>query len=107
MPRPKKNINENTDNNQIDEIINKMKSMYPEQKELIDKIVVDANKIKKNSPASATIIADKIGDYYYDDHGGIWNNNFEWIGSHNNTSHFFNDIKKIKEKISNKKINFI
>jgi hypothetical protein len=103
MPRPKKNISEN--NNQMDELINKMKSMYPEQKELIDKIVIDAHKTKKNNKVSATIIADKIDDYYYDDYGGIWNNNFEWIGSYNNKSHFFNNIKKIKEKISNKQIN--
>jgi hypothetical protein len=102
MPRPKKNISENTDNKQLDELINKMKTMYPEQKELIDKIVVDSSKTQKNTFKSATIITDKIGEYYYDDYGGIWNSNFEWIGSHHNKSYFFNDIKKIKEKICKK-----
>ncbi len=104
MPRPKKNTNDNSNESKIDELINKMKSIYPEQKELIDKIIVDVNKSKKNNNVSATIIADKIGEYYYDDFGGIWNSNFEWIGSYNNKNYFFNNIKKIKEKILNKKI---
>lgn len=60
-------------------------------------------KPKKNTIITATIIADKIGDYYYDDYGGIWNNKFEWIGSHdNNKSYFFNNIKEIKNKITRK-----
>ena len=60
---------------------------------------------KKNTNIMATIIADKMGDYYYDDCGGIWNNNFEWIGSYNlnnsvNKNYFFDNIKKIKNKIT-------
>ena len=60
-------------------------------------------KPKKNIIMLATIIADKIGDYYYDDYGGIWNDKFEWIGSYNenlNKKYFFDNIKKIKNKIT-------
>lgn len=66
-------------------------------------------KPKKNIIIMATIIADKYGDYYYDDHGGIWNDKFEWIGSYNlnnnvnlNKNYFFDNIKKIKNKITHK-----
>ena len=66
-------------------------------------------KPKKNTIMLATIIADKIGDYYYDDYGGVWNNKFEWIGSYNlnnnvnlNKNYFFDNIKKIKNKITHK-----
>lgn len=66
-------------------------------------------KPKKNTSVLATIIADKIGDYYYDDYGGIWNDKFEWIGSYNlnnnvnlNKNYFFDNIKKIKNKITHK-----
>ena len=62
-------------------------------------------KPKKNTIMLATIIADKIGDYYYDDYGGIWNDKFEWIGSYNenlNKNYFFDNIKKIKNKITHK-----
>ncbi len=66
-------------------------------------------KPKKNTIVLATIIADKIGDYYYDDYGGIWNDKFEWIGSYNlnnnenlNKNYFFDNIKKIKNKITRK-----
>lgn len=75
-------------------------------------------KPKKNTIVSATIITDKIGDYYYDDYGGIWNNKFEWIGSYNlnnnennneninvNKNYFFDNIKKIKNKITLKILN--
>ena len=64
---------------------------------------------QKNTSVLATIIADKIGDYYYDDYGGIWNDKFEWIGSYNlnnnvnlNKNYFFDNIKKIKNKITHK-----
>jgi hypothetical protein len=64
-------------------------------------------KPKKNTIVLATIIADKNGDYYYDDNGGIWNDKFEWIGSYNNNenlnkNYFFDNIKKIKNKITRK-----
>ena len=69
-------------------------------------------KPKKNTILLATIIADKIGDYYYDDYGGVWNNKFEWIGSYNlnnnvnlNKNYFFDNIKKIKNKITDKILN--
>lgn len=69
-------------------------------------------KPKKNTSVLATIIADKIGDYYYDDYGGVWNNKFEWIGSYNlnnnvnlNKNYFFDNIKKIKNKITDKILN--
>ena len=65
-------------------------------------------KPKKNTIMLATIIADKIGDYYYDDYGGIWNDKFEWIGSYNenlNKNYFFDNIKKIKNKITDKILN--
>lgn len=56
---------------------------------------------KKQYYTGAIIVTDKIGEYYYDDFGGIWDSNFMWIGSYNNKNYFFNDIKKIKQKISN------
>jgi hypothetical protein len=62
-------------------------------------------KPKKNTIMVSTIIADKIGDYYYDDYGGIWNDKFAWIGSYNenlNKNYFFDNIKKIKNKITHK-----
>jgi len=69
-------------------------------------------KPKKNTIVLATIITNKIGDYYYDDYGGIWNNKFEWIGSYNlnnneniNKNYFFDNIKKIKNKITDKILN--
>ncbi len=103
MPRPKKiKIDISDKSEKVDELINKMKSIYPNQAELIDKIIDNANNEIKHNNISAIIVTDKIGDNYYDDYGGIWNKNFEWIGSFDNNEHFFKDIKKIKEKISSK-----
>lgn len=95
MPRPKKNNN--------NELIDKIKSIYPKERESIDNII-DINKIKNNTKITPTIITDKIGEYYYDSYGGIWNNNVELIGSYDDKNYFYNDIKKIRDKILNKKI---
>ena len=103
MPRPKKikiDISENSE--KVDDLINKIKSIYPNQAQLIDKIVDNANNDTKQKKILPIIVADKVGEYYYDDYGGVWNNNFEWIGSYNNKSYFFRDLKKIKEKILSK-----
>ena len=52
MPRPKKT--------QIDEIINKMKDIYPEQTQLIDTIVNNVNPdISKKKVYNNYLVADK------------------------------------------------
>ena len=101
MPRPKKiKINVSENDEKVEELITKMKEIYPNQAQLIDQIIDTANKTKTKSNTSAIIIADKKGEYYYDDNGCIWNNNFEWVGSYeNNKDFYFKDIKKTIKKI--------
>jgi hypothetical protein len=107
MPRPKKiKIDVSENNEKVEELIDKIKSIYPKQAELIDQIIDNVNKDSKQKNILPIIVTDKIGNYYYDDYGGIWNNNFEWIGSYNDKNYFFSDIKKIKNKIDNKIVKF-
>jgi len=107
MPRPKKIKNEliegtdNTNNNTIDDIINKMKNIYPEQTELIDQIVVN---VKKNNKISGYIVVDKKDNYYMDDFNGVWNEKLELIGAYDNDKiYLYDNIKKIANKILHKK----
>jgi hypothetical protein len=96
MGRPRK-IKE-SDNN-IDDLINKMKDSHPEHSELVDKIVDTVNK-----KVDSDIITSKVGDYYIDDNNNIWNSELNLIGIQDiNKMHFYVDIKKITNKILNSK----
>ncbi len=99
MPRPKKT--------QIDEIINKMKDIYPEQTQLIDTIVNNVNPdISKKKVYNNYLVADKDSksNYYLDDFNGVWNDKLEIIGAHENGKvYLYNDIKNTINKILNKK----
>lgn len=102
MPRPKKN-----QNNQIDEIVNKMKDIYPEQTQIIDTIVNNVNPdSNKKKIYNNYLVADKDikNNYYLDDFNGVWNDKLEIIGAHENGKvYLYNDITKTINKILNKK----
>ncbi len=99
MPRPKKN--------QIDEIINKMKDIYPEQTQLINTIVNNVNpEVTKKKTYNNYFVVDKDikNNYYLDDNNGVWNDKLQIIGAHENGKVFlYDDIKKTINKILNKK----
>jgi hypothetical protein len=89
MGRPRKN--KEPDNN-IDDLVNKMKASHPEHSELVHKKV------------NSNIITNKVGDYYIDNNNNIWNSELNLIGIHDiNKMHFYVDIKKITNKILNSK----
>ncbi len=96
MGRPRKN--KEPDNN-IDDLVNKMKTSHPEHSDLVDNIVDAVNK-----KVDSCIITSKVGDYYIDDNNNIWNSELNLIGvQDNNKMHFYVDIKKITNKILNSK----
>lgn len=100
MPRPRKN--KEVEENKIDEIINKMKDIYPSQSELIDKIVDNVQ--KSNNKNNNYIVTDKKDNYYLDDFNGVWNENFELVGAYeNNKIYLYGEIKKITNRILQKK----
>ena len=106
MPRPKKikednNIDNDNDNgNKVEEIITKMKNIFPLQEELIDQILVNVNTKRNNY----YIITDKKDNFYLDDFNGVWSSNFELIGAYeNNKIYLYDDIKKITSRILQKK----
>ena len=99
MPRPKKN--------QIDDIINKMKDIYPDKTHLIDTIVNNvSSEVTKKKTYNNYFVVDKDikNNYFLDDNNGVWNDKLQIIGAHENGKvYLYNDIKKTINKILNKK----
>ncbi len=81
MPRPKKI---NTENNETN--ITKPSN---------DNIIQVNKKIFNNY-----IITDKVGNYYFDEYYGVWDNNMILIGAYksNDEIYLYNNIKKIINK---------